>query len=88
VANGKIEQFVKDVEQASREVHVLTPTRYEAPLRKMNLEVNQNSRDENAGLVFDQADGQKKVGKEKEWEERQRAMFEVMVIFGSARQGV
>jgi hypothetical protein len=78
---------VQDVEQASREVHVLTPTRYEAPLRMRNLEGNRDATDENAGLVFAQPDERRKEGKEKEWEERQRAMVEVMRIFGSARQG-
>jgi predicted nucleotidyltransferase len=70
---------VQDVERASREVHVLTPTQYEASLRKRNLE-----EDKNAGLVFAQSEEQEK---EKEWEERQRAVVKVMRIFGSARQG-
>jgi predicted nucleotidyltransferase len=75
---------VQDVERASREVHVLTPTQYEASLRKRNLEENRDATDKNAGLVFAQSEEQEK---EKEWEERQRAMVKVMRIFGSARQG-
>jgi hypothetical protein len=42
-ADRLLGEFVRDVERAEQEVHVLTPTRYE---------VNRRAVDRNEGLVF------------------------------------
>lgn len=79
---------MQNVEHASQEVHVLTPTRYEAPLTKRNVEDNQKAEDRNMAMMVAQPEEEKErkeAEDEGEWERRQRAMVEVIRIFGRAR---
>jgi hypothetical protein len=45
VADNKMERFVQDVERASREVHALTQTQYEARSTRENVQKNSEARD-------------------------------------------
>ena len=78
---------MQNVEHASQEVHVLTPTRYEAPLTKRNVEDNQKAEDRNMAMMVARTEEKerKEAEDEGEWESRQRAMVEVIRIFGRAR---
>ncbi|KAF1935946.1 hypothetical protein EJ02DRAFT_360312 [Clathrospora elynae] len=73
------EQFVEDVQRASQEVHVLTPTRYEAPPREFE-KANHGASKTNKSLGYGQGGKESVV-----WEGRHGAIVDVLRMFGWAR---
>ena len=75
------------MKQAEKEVHVLTPTRYEAPERSDALYVKatrQNTRgvEENAGLMY--GGGEKSDGST-DWRSVRQVHVDVLKMFGRRR---
>ena len=77
-------QFALDVVRAILHVHVLTPTRYEAPPRKMDR--NQEASKENDGLAYRLGDSDDSE-RDKEWKTRDSAVYAMLRAFGNARLG-
>ncbi|KAG9190828.1 hypothetical protein G6011_08916 [Alternaria panax] len=77
-------QFVRDVESATREVHVLTPTRYEAPPRDKNQ--NEEASRINGGLSYKFGTSEN-LEQDKEWKGRDAAIYNMLRAFQRALPG-
>ncbi|KAI4954518.1 hypothetical protein J4E91_002231 [Alternaria rosae] len=77
-------QFIRDVENAALQVHVLTPTRYEVPPRDINK--NQEATKQNEGLQYKFGDS-KDAERDREWRIKDAAVYNMLRAFRGARLG-
>ncbi|KAI2482203.1 hypothetical protein Ptr902_06584 [Pyrenophora tritici-repentis] len=76
------EHFVQDVKNAGAEIHVLTPTRYEAP--SSIPYTNQDANEANERLAYTYVDGHV-ADTDVTWKKTHAAVFEALSMLGRAR---
>ena len=81
-ANSRPEHFVHDVENASAQIHVLTPARYEAPSRAPYSSQDATEVDER--LAHAHGDGHV-TEMDSTWKKTHAAMFEALRMLGRSR---
>lgn len=77
-----IAKFVRDVESATLEVHVLTPTRYEAPCGERIK--NQEASTRNEGVLY-KFGALEDMDEDKEWKKKDAAIYNVLKAFQGGR---
>ncbi|OWY52573.1 hypothetical protein AALT_g2938 [Alternaria alternata] len=75
-------KFIRDVESATLEVHVLTPTRYEAPCGDRIK--NQEASTRNEGVLY-KFGALKDMDEDKEWKKKDAAIYNVLKAFQGGR---
>ncbi|KAI4960379.1 hypothetical protein J4E86_002001 [Alternaria arbusti] len=77
-------QFIHDVESATLQVHVLTPTRYEVPPRNINK--NHEATKQNEEMIYTFGDS-RGAARDKEWKTKDAAVYNMLKAFRGARSG-
>ncbi|KAI4658977.1 uncharacterized protein J4E79_006737 [Alternaria viburni] len=77
-------RFIRDVESATLQVHVLTPTRYEVPPRNINK--NQEATEQNDEMKYTFGDS-KDAARDHEWKIKDAAVYNMLKAFRGARSG-